>query len=78
MSMQRSSDLLNSDVTMAILHAEGTVRVAIAAWEAVAKTEQALADHPDVPDDERAIANRGVGYAKKTVDVLYTLVGGKK
>ena len=76
MSMQRSADLLNSDVTMAILRAEDSIRVAVAAWAAVAKVEQSLADHPDVPDDERAIANRGVGYAKKTIDVLGALIGG--
>jgi hypothetical protein len=75
---ERSTDVLNSDVTMAILHAEGSVRDAIAAWEAVAKTEQAIADHPDVPDDQRAIADRGVGYARKTIDILYALIGGKK
>ncbi len=62
---------------MAILHAESSIRAAITAWEAVAKTEQAVADHPNVPDDERAIANRGVGYAKKTIDILYALIGGK-
>ncbi len=77
MSVQRSVDLLNSDVTMAIIRAEDAIRVAMAAWAAVARVEQSLADHPDVPGDERAIANRSVGCAKKTIDILGSMIGNK-
>jgi hypothetical protein len=66
---------LNKKVTMAIMAAEEATYQAIVAWDAVKQAEQALVDHPNISELEKSIANRGVAYASKNVDVMCVLIG---
>lgn len=68
-------EIANENVTSAILAAEARTREAIEAWEVVTRCEQTIAELPEASELERAIANRGVGFAKKNVIVLRALLG---
>ncbi len=66
---------LNAAVTEAIFVAERSLDAAIAAWKRVESAEAAIADDETIPGAERAIAQRGVGLARKTLAVLEALRG---
>jgi len=75
MSKTTAGDVANGNVTTAILKAEQVTHDAIAAWELVERCELTIAELPEISEPERAIANRGVGFAKKNVIVLRALLG---
>lgn len=78
MSTKSLLDVANGNVTSAILAAEARTHDAIEAWEIVMRCEETIAEFPEVSESERAIANRGVGFAKKNVVVLRALLGKVK
>jgi len=75
MSTKTTLDVANGNVTTAILEAEVATSRAIGAWEVVMRCEETIAKLSETPAPERAIANRGVGLAKKNVIVLRALLG---
>lgn len=66
-----SQQELNAEVTMAIVKAEEGDRQVTRLWERVTAAERALAEHPETPDAERAIARRGVVSAQRRVELLH-------
>jgi hypothetical protein len=75
MSTKPRAEVANGNVTTAIFKAEEATREAIAAWELVERCEETIVELSEVSELEKGIASRGVGYARKNVDVLRALIG---
>ena len=72
--VKEHNDRLNGEVTEAILKAERALDEAIRCWEDVEKVETSLTICVK-DEDERDVAQRGVGTARTIVAVLKALRG---
>lgn len=70
-----ANELKATTVSQSIMDAEETLYKAIVAWKKVEEEESIIANDSNTPEDEKALAWRGVGYARITVQVLEGLYG---
>lgn len=66
-------DSLNEQVTKAAMDATYALGQASEALEKLIAAERAIAASTTIPEDERAIAHRGVGLAQAKLAVIETL-----
>ena len=76
-AMLEPLDQLMSNVTRAIFDAEEGLEQSLQDWEVLEAAEQAIADHPLATPLDKAIANRGVGYARTKITVLRAILDTK-
>jgi hypothetical protein len=68
-------DVLNANVTTAIMAAEEATYRAIVAWDAVKQAERAIAQHPDASELDKSIGISGVISAAHKIDAMSVLIG---